>query len=179
MAKRTFAVAALLALISVGSQPALAQPADYHIDGCAKLARIIYSEVANAALYGPGEGGPWMIEQGLGSDAQCTHVAKTVSRAFTAALGSAGYSTQFDNFHGDAGDACLSHYLSQCYPDRYPLTDGVGGYGLVLRLWSAVTQTVMRQMHNPYSSNQIQFRDSELRLRLGLALRTIKGRSLR
>jgi hypothetical protein len=43
--------------------------------------------------------------------------------------------------------------------------------------WSAVMQSVMREMYNPISSDEVRFRDDDLRLRLGLSLRSLGGRN--
>lgn len=181
MAKRNFAALAILAAFGLHTPFASAEKLTYSVDGCAKLARVIYSEVANAALNGPGQGGPWVIEQRIGEPAQCDHAAVTVSRAFASALQSAGISVRFPGVQGGSGDACLSGFLSQCYPNRDPLRidDDTFGYGIggnfAGKSWFAVSQSVMQQMHNPYSSDQIRFREAELRLRLGLALRSTRA----
>lgn len=182
MAKRNFAALALLAVLVTSTPSAFAEKLSYSVDGCAKLARVVYSEVANAALYGPGNGGPWVVEQNIGVPEQCDHVASTVSRAFASALRSTGVSVRFPSGSGSSGDACLSGFLSQCYPNRDPLRMGYDSFGYNVgasfagKSWFAVSQSVMRQMHNPYSSDQIQFREHELRLRLGLALRSASAR---
>ena len=66
MAKRMFATLIYLAMVMLFAINAQAQPGPISVDGCAKLARVIYSEVSSAAMYGPGKAGPWMIEQGQG-----------------------------------------------------------------------------------------------------------------
>ena len=182
MAKRTFAtlVISLLATVPVGHVNAQVTP--IAVDGCAKLARIVYSEVSSAAVYGPGRSGPWLIEQGSGDISICRHAAKTVSRAFTSAMMSAGldvnWRRDWDYGVPDLGDYCLSGFLSQCYPERVPLsgTASTINGALVHNSWAVVSQTVLREMYNPISSDEVRFRDSDLRLRLGLSLRSMEVR---
>lgn len=158
----------------------LAQPVPVAVDGCAKLAQVVYAEVSAAALYGPGNSGPWLIDQGQGDIAVCAHVAKTVSQAFTSAMMSAGMEVSWhrDHYDGppDPGDYCLSGFLSQCYPQPSPpLSNSILGAQdtLVRNSWAAVSQAVMREMYNPFSSDEVRFRDNDLKLRLGLSLRSI------
>jgi hypothetical protein len=149
------------------------------VDGCAKLARVIYAEVSSAAVYGPSRSGPWLIDQGRGDISVCTHAAKTVSQAFTSAMLSAGFDVNWrrdwDDGIRDRGDYCLSAFLSQCYPDRYPMTSIASSFdaSLVQKRWAVVSQIVMREMYNPISSDEVHFRDSDLKLRLGLSLRSM------
>ena len=104
----------------------------------------------------------------------CEHAAKTVSNAFTSAMSSAGIDVSWSRGATQSGDYCWGHFLSQCYPDRNPLDaptiDGSGAF--VQQSWSIVSQAVMREMYNPHSSDEVRFRDSDLRLRIGLNLRS-------
>lgn len=174
MAKRNFAALVAILLLGPGTHSARAESVSITVDGCAELARVVYSEVSGAALYGPGKSGPWVIDSGQGDVSVCSHTAKTVSRAFTSAMTSAGFPVVwFEGF--DPGDYCLSHYLSECYPNRFPI-DGSGFDAntlFVQKSWSVVSQSVMRHMHNPFSSDEIRFRNNDLKLRLGLSLRTV------
>lgn len=179
MAKRMFATQIYLAMVMPFAINAQAQPGPISVDGCAKLARVIYSEVAAAAMYGPAKAGPWMIEQGQGDVSVCRHAAKTVSQAFTSAMSSAGYQVNWGASRNDdledRGIYCLSAFLSQCYPDRYPLSSiaSSADSALVQKSWAVVSQTVMREMYNPISSDEVRFRDNDLKLRLGLSLRSV------
>lgn len=178
MAKRTFA--ALLVALVFGLQwtAALAQLKPIPIDGCAKLARVIYSEVSSAALYGTSRAGPWTISLGEGDLIVCDHAAKTVSRAFTSAMRSAGNDVTWGRHDTSNGDFCWSGFLSQCYPDRSRLSYSSTGFNedFVAKSWSAVSRAVMREMYNPFSSDEVRFRDSDLKLRIGLSLRSIRPR---
>lgn len=160
----------ILALCVLSSGTAVAE--EIRIDGCAELARIVYDEVQSSVLRGPGGAGPWFINPGQGEIHVCRTAAKTVSRAFALAVQSAGVPFRWGD-PMDRGDYCLGHYLSQCYPG----TRSTPGTGLqrdpVGPIWFKVSQAVMNEMHNPYSSDEVRFRADDLRLRLGLSLRTV------
>ena len=180
MAKRTFATRAVLLLAALPAGQVNAQVIPVAVDGCALLARIVYSEVSSAAVYGPGRSGPWLIEQVPGDISICKHAAKTVSQAFTSAMMTTGLDVNWrrgwDDGVPDPGDYCLSGFLSQCYPEREPLSSIASGTDatLVHKRWAVVAQTVMRKMYNPISSDEVRFSESDLRLRLGLSLRSMR-----
>ena len=183
MAKRIFAVLLVSMVAGLPNGQAGAQPVPVAVDGCAKLARLVYAEVSAATAYGPGHSGPWLIDQGQGDIAVCPHVAKTVSAAFTSAMTSVGVEVSWHgaDFDGppDRGDFCLSGFLSQCYPNQSPpLSDSIQRANdvMVQKSWAVVSQAVMREMYNPFSSDEVRFRDNDLKLRLGLALRAIDDR---
>lgn len=175
MAKRIFAAIAVL----LHAATVHGQLTPVAIDGCAKLARVVYSEVAASATYGPGKSGPWLIDLGQGDISICTHTARTVSRAFTSAMRSAGFSV---NWHLDYRavnavpvDYCLNTFLSQCSPDRHSadVVEQVDP-GFVEAIWAVVAKAVMREMYNPASSDEVRFRYNDLKLRIGLSLRSIE-----
>ncbi len=172
MLKGTFAAALMLA-----AGVAAAQSAEIKSDGCAELAKVVYSEVQSSALYGPGQSGPWVIDSVQGDVRSCSTVAKTVSQAFTSAMQSVGEEVWWGEIPDARGDACLSHYLSQCYPNRgsFAATLSFADGASVAERWAEVTRNVMREMHNPYSSDEIRFRPGVLKLRLGLSLRNMPG----
>ena len=174
MAKWMFAALAVL-LHAAAVQGQLTPVA---LDGCAKLARVVHSEVAAAATFGAEKSGPWLIDLGQGDIVICTHTTRTVSRAFTSAMRSAGFTV---NWHlGSAAvnvipiDYCLNAFLSQCSPDRNSV-DSVGQADpeFVKASWALVARAVMQEMYNPVSSDEVRFRDNDLKLRIGLSLRTI------
>ncbi|MDH5499568.1 MAG: hypothetical protein OEY72_00540 [Gammaproteobacteria bacterium] len=183
MAKRMFAVLLISLAAGFPVDQSRAQQIPVSVDGCAKLARVVYAEVSAAAIYGPGDSGPWVIDQGPGDIAVCAHVAKTVSQAFTSAMISAGVEVvwQRDHYDGtaDRGDFCLSGFLSQCYPNPSPpLSNSIHSANdtLIRSSWAVVSQAVMREMYNPFSSDEVRFRDNDLKLRIGLSLRSIDDR---
>ncbi len=189
MAKRTFVGpglvggAALFAcLLYVGNVQGQITPVT--VDGCAKLARVIHSEVSAAAMYGPGKSGPWLIDPGQGDISICTHAARTVSRAFTAAMKSAGVAVKWHVNDAWANpipsDYCLNAFLAQCFPARSSVNAvDRGDPDFVQRSWALVAKAVMREMHNPVSSDEVRFRDNDLKLRIGLSLRSIDATSPR
>ena len=181
MAKRNFATLLVVIVLGLTANSARAQSMFVAVDDCAALARIIYSEVSAAALYGPGNSGPWIISPGRGDIALCEHAARVVSRAFTSAMRSAGIAVYWDNFPQYRGDYCLSGLLSQCYPKqdaRFLVADSADSV-LVSKIWTVVSQAVMRQMYNPFSSDEVRFRSDELKLKIGLSLRSIGANDYR
>ena len=161
-----------------------AQQIPVTIDGCAELAQTVYEEVSNAAFYGAHRGGPWIISPRFEHLSVCESTTKTVSKAFTLALASAGISVRWSNARigPDPGDYCLSGFLSQCYPTRYPLHGESGDPDalFVRSSWTVVSQTVMRAManlipFNPFSGNEVRFRPNDLKMRIGLALRSVES----
>ncbi len=178
MAKRNFAplVSVLVIGLLAAAVRAAPIPIPVAVDGCAKLARVIYTEVSAAALHGSRRSGPWTINLGQGDLAVCEHAAKTVSRAFTSAISSAGISLSWGPDDDRNGDYCWGGFLSQCYPNHDRLGYSMAGTrtSFVDKSWSAVSRAVMREMYNPFSSDEVRFRDDDLRLRLGLALRSIE-----
>ena len=175
MAKRIFAALIMALVLGLPASQTRAQLLPIVVDGCAKLARVIYAEVSAAALYGPNKSGPWAINLGQGDISVCEHTAKTVSQAFTSAMRGAGVEVSWGPDDNRNGDYCWSGFISQCYPGRGRLGYSMAGadFAFVARSWSVVSQSVMREMYNPYSSDEVRFRDDDLKLRLGLSLRSI------
>ncbi|MCH9694929.1 MAG: hypothetical protein K0U72_10500 [Gammaproteobacteria bacterium] len=173
--KRNFApLSALSVLLGLGVASAEAVPVD--IDGCAELARVVYSEVQASALRGPGQSGPWLINPGTGDIHICQTAAKTVSQAFSQAMSSAGRDMRWDHSRVRRGDYCQSGILSQCYPDTNLAYSGMSrSTSYVQKSWMVVLQAVMGEMHNPISSDEVRFRKEDLKLRLGLGLRSIRS----
>ena len=81
MAKRIFAALIIPLVLGLAASQTRAQLSPIAVDGCAKLARVIYSEVSAAAVYGPNKSGPWSINLGQGDLSVSEHTARTVSRA--------------------------------------------------------------------------------------------------
>jgi hypothetical protein len=175
MPKTIFAVLVAAWLAISPASAASAQTNHIAVDGCANLARIIYTEVAAAAIYGPGKSGPWKIDLGKDDISLCDHTAKTVSRAFTSALLSAGIDVNWRRSDGDSSDFCMHAFLSQCYPERYPhsIISEASAHTWLQNTWLIVSQAVMRDMYNPISSDVVSFRYNDLKLRLGLSLRSV------
>ena len=180
MAKGMFSVWVGLMLVGLPATEAYSRTTPVAVDGCAKLARVVFAEVTSAVIYGPAKSGPWLIDLGQGDISVCTHAAKTVSRAFTSAMMSAGLDVNWrrDSYAGirDTGDFCLNAFLSQCHPDRILAANEISSADslLVQRSWAVVSETVMREMYNPKSSDEVRFRDKDLKLRLGLSMRSVR-----
>lgn len=164
-----------IALLAAQSCPAAASRDEYSIDSCAVLARIIYTEVQSAARFGPGSAGPWRIQGGEGDIEVCEHAAKTVSRAFTSAWLNAGVTVRWNHGEDYAKTFCRGEFLSRCDPEFEPVdaTTLVMASKKVESSWTIVAQTVMDDMYNPFSSDIVSFRADDLKLRLGLLLRSI------
>jgi hypothetical protein len=177
--RRISATLLLSLLIGFTAIDARARTTEITVDGCAMLARAIYSEVSSAAIYGTGSAGPWLIDQERGDIVSCMSVAKTVSQAFTSAMLSAGIDINWQRSRDDGShsrrDYCLSAFLSGCYPDQLPPSTNRVTASVVQNSWAVVKQAVMREMYNPISSNEVSFRSNDLKLRLGLSLRSIDG----
>lgn len=185
MARRAFATLVVSLLIVLAASDTRARQTEITVDGCAMLARAIYSEVSSAAIHGPGKAGPWLIDQKRGDVVLCEHVVKTVSRAFTSAMLSAGIDVKWrggrDDIFPRRVHYCLSAFLSQCNPDRNRASGGTSSANdpVVQKTWAIVARAVMREMYNPVSSDEVSFRSNDLKLRLGLSLRSIKGSDIR
>ena len=178
MARRSLATLVVALLIALAASDTHGRPLEVAVDGCAMLARTIYTEVSASAIYGPANAGPWLIDQGRGDILVCEHVAKTVSRAFTAAMLSAGIDVNWRRGKNTGRDRyCRSAFLSQCNPDNYRTSAKVSSAdeSVVQKTWAIVAQSVMREMYNPISSDEVYFRSNDLKLRLGLSLRSIQG----
>ena len=185
MAGRTFATLLISLLFAIQAIDTQARPTEVTVDGCAMLARAIFSEVSSSVIYGPGNAGPWLIDQERGDIEMCEHAAKTVSQAFTSAMLSAGIDVNWrrdrnDGFPG-RGHYCLNAFLSQCIPERFRPSGMASSRddSVVQKTWAIVAQAVMREMYNPISSDEVSFRSNDLKLRLGLSLRSINGSDYR
>jgi len=177
--KSCCACLALWVLVWLHAADARAREHKVSVDGCTLLARAIYTEVSSSVTHGPGKSGPWLIDQGQGEVVYCDHVARTVSRAFTSAMRSAGIEVTWQSAARSSNrlDYCQHSFLSRCYPDRHPSSDLAAGVNnsVVQETWTIVARSVMREMYNPMSSDEVSFRGNDLKLRLGLSLRTIDG----
>ena len=175
MAIRMFAGLICMSMLAVPNSLLRAQVTPVSIDGCASLARVIYTEVAAAVAYGPGRSGPWRIELGQGDILVCTHVARTVSRAFTSAIKATGIKVKWHREFDDSGDYCRGSFLSHCSPLRLSSSNRPSEFDdvFVQQSWQLVSRAVMNEMYNASSSDEVRFRDSDLKLRLGLSLRSV------
>ena len=161
------------ALLTSGVRAAAISATEVSVDGCTVLSRIVHAEVLSAAKYGPSRSGPWRIQVGQGDIEVCEHASKTVSRAFTLAWSSAGVDVAWGR--GDADEYCRRGFLSRCKPECNP--NSVSTFNpaseRVMNSWTIVSKAVMSDMYNPFSSDIVSFRYDDLKLRLGLSLRSI------
>ena len=164
MDKRDFAAFMLVGVCALAiSGQARAEQSRRHAEGCTVLAEIIYSEVTAAIWRGPHALGSVSDERSSHGITVCAQTSRTVSKAFSTAMISVGADIRWDDAPPHPGDFCLSGFLEQCYPDRYPLQSPVGS-------WSAVSATVQRAMPFGVASDQSIFSQGALRLALRAAL---------
>ena len=164
MYKRDFVAYMLVCVCVLAiSGQARAEQSRRHAEGCTVLAEIIYSEVTAAIWRGPHALGSVSDERSSHGIAVCAQTSRTVSKAFSTAMLSVGADIRWDDAPPHRGDSCLSGFLEQCYPDRYPL-------GSPASSWSAVSATVQRAMPLGVASDQSLFSQGALRLALRAAL---------
>ena len=168
MSKRDFVAFMLVGVCALAiSGQARAEQSRRHADGCTVLADIIYSEVTEAIWRGPQALGSVSDERASHGIAVCAETSRTVSKAFSTAMISVGADIRWDDAPPHPGDFCLSVFLEQCYPDRYPLQSPVSS-------WSAVSDTVQRAMPLGVASDQSVFSEGALRRALRTELRRLR-----
>lgn len=170
MAKKNFIslVFASIAALALSSN-ARAQNDFVGTDGCAVLAKIVYTEITSLALYGS-RGQIAMLEESRDAGiVVCNDTARTISKAFASAMTNLGTPVRWGYPSIDPGDVCWSGFLDQCYPDRNRL-------GNIANTWSVISGTVNRAMPNGIATDQSIFRPVTLRLALRSELR--KGEAI-
>lgn len=145
------------------------------VDGCTALGQAVgrgVSEALASRLYvSPRQDFP--VFEAASAPQSCGTTAAVTSAAFARALSSYGIEVGWnDGVPGNAGDACLSHYLDQCYPEtrRGSLAIAAGSRALVDRAWTAVTAGVRRSMPFGAHSDLAWFRPAELGESLAVAV---------
>lgn len=181
MAKRNFAALVGVVMVVWLGGNAQAQRIPVNVDGCTVLARAVFEEVSVAALHGPGKSGPWLINPQPADIFICRTTARTVSKAFTSAMSSAGFEVDWGDYPNPGGDYCFSGFLSQCYPegDRGFTGANKADTAFVQKSWAVVSHSVLREMANPFSSDEVRFRSDDLKLKIGLSLRSINAMNSR
>lgn len=165
MVIRTIAFAGILLLAGmVSPATARAQQALAGVDGCAILASVVYREVTQAGLgfsSGPGRD---LLYSGRDEITLCNQAARSVTRAFTAALRTANIHVTWGFHTGYGGDYCLSHFLSQCYPRGNPAIPPLSKseWSFVTRSWQAVHDAVGYRMAHYPGSDVARFQADEL-----------------
>ena len=161
MAKRKFAALLVVSVAAAAiTGTARAQDAFAGTDGCAVLAKVIFTEVTANAWYGsdgflPVSGRPTETRVTV-----CADTARTVTAAFSSAMATIGSQVYWGYSDNEVGDRCLSGFLHQCYPERYP----PGGAAA----WRALSRTVEQAMPRGVASDQSVFTAAAM----GRAIRT-------
>jgi len=150
-------LALLACLISVHA--AVAGQPTIGSDGCSALAAIVYSAVLDSGDRGSrGPDSPTLFA-GLGTVAVCDTATRSVTRAFTAALRQQNIYVSWGYRSGVSGDYCLSHFLSQCYPDGDPRLPplGAGDAWYVASRWYAISDAMQQVMRVVSGNDSARF----------------------
>lgn len=145
--RNQFVFAALTLMILLATGAARAQQPVVGVDGCAILAILVYTEVTEAGFRGaraPGDS----VYPGPGEITICNQTTRSVTAAFSSSLRNMNIYVSWGYHPGDSGDYCLSHFLSQCYPDRNPNMPPLSATqrNFVAASWSAIYGSVSRAM---------------------------------
>jgi len=94
----------------------------------------------------------------------CNEAARSVTRAFASALRTANIHVTWGFHAGYAGDYCLSHFLSQCYPRGNPAMPPLtkSEWSFVTRSWQAVHDSVRYRMTHYPGSDVARFQADAL-----------------
>lgn len=161
MAKWKFAVLIMTSLAATAvSETARAQNAFSGVDGCAVLAQVIFTEVTSSAWYGSDGFSPVSGRPTETRVTVCADTARTVTAAFSSAMATIGSQVHWGYSDDEMGDRCLSGFLHQCYPERYPPGGGAA--------WRALSKTVEQAMPRGVASDQSVFTAAAM----GRAIRT-------
>lgn len=154
----------LLVTCMAGTAPAGAQHAVIGVDGCAILASVVYTEVTQARLGYSSASGAELLYAGRDEITLCNQSARSVTRAFSAALQSTNIHVTWGFHSGYSGDYCLSHFLSQCYPRSNPAMPALSKseQSFVMRSWRAVHDSVQHRMAHYPGSDVVRFQAGEL-----------------
>lgn len=119
--------------------------ADTGNDACALLTHTIHRQVAADGRSG------WRIAslaRGSRGPAICSDTARAVSQGFRRAMAEQNLFITWLTPERQRGDVCLSHDLSQCYPNPDPLVPLFSLYdaAYVVQRWKLVQATVAASM---------------------------------
>lgn len=170
MTKRNLAVlcAGVLTVGAFISTTVHARPAGTAADGCSVLSDLVVTELTLARWYGVGNYGAQLPPPGELGEVVCYQTARTVTAAFSAAFAEMDIDITWNFWPDYRGDSCLSADLSQCYPDRYPLSGGAPiAPAYVLDSWNSVRRAVSSSMPLGTASDTSRFSASQLGSRLG------------
>ena len=140
-----FIVLMLMTLLMAGN--ARAQQPVVGVDGCAILALLVYTEVTEAGYRGARVSGD-LVYPGPDEITICNQTTRSVTAAFSSSLRHMNIHVSWGYHRRDSGDYCLSHYLSQCYPDRNPNMPPLSAVQrrFVAVSWNAIYGAVSRTM---------------------------------
>ena len=175
MAKWNFTVfTAALVIGFMTMSGARAQDPVIGVDGCAILAMLVYTEVTQSRWYGSGGIGGLPTYPGPDEITICNQTTRSVTGAFTSSLRQMNIYVSWGYRSGSSGDYCLSHFLSQCYPDRNPYmpSPGTTETAFVLHSWRAVHDAIRRSMPGVSGSDVARFSQMELRRDIRRSLAT-------
>lgn len=162
--RKSFLFVALLTATSLTTSNTQAQPPLAGVDGCAILAMLVYTEVTETGRHGvrvPGD----PAYPGPDEITICNQTSRSVTGAFTASLRQMNIYVSWGHRTGFSGDHCLSHYLSQCYPDRNPYMPALSASDriFIATSWSAISGAVNGAMAASPGSDVSRFDPARLR----------------
>lgn len=107
----------------------------------------------------------------------CRDTARAVSKGFTRAMAERGLYVTWPTPEQQRGDACLSHDLSQCYPNQDPFVPLYSLYdaAFVVQQWRAVQATVRAAMPAGTASDVSRFDPVAVGYRLRRSLQRDTG----
>ena len=137
---------------------------------CDLLEDLVESEVTAYVLKTPRQ--PFIDDMSANI---CRATALTVSRAYSKALASAGIHVSWSQTMIPRGDYCLSHDLSQCYPQRNPYTPPTfaGDLYFIADTWRAMQQVINRTINRKVEPDTSRFIGSQVRRGIREELRVL------
>lgn len=125
-------------------------------DACAILADTIYRQMAASGRSGRAIAS---LPRRITGPAVCSDTARAVSRGFTRAMAERNLYITWPTPERQRGDVCLSHDLSQCYPNQDPLVPLFSLYdaAYIVQQWKLVQATVSESMPAGTASDVSRF----------------------
>ena len=143
---------AVLAMLSIAG----AAIADSGVDACSILTDTIYRQIAAGA-----RSGSWLAALPVRTDgpAVCSDTARAVSRGFTRAMAERNVHIAWQTPERRGAGVCLSHDVSQCYPNQDPLVPllNLRDAAYVMQQWRAVEATISAVMPAGTASDVSRF----------------------
>lgn len=164
----------------IGFNSAIAAGDDSAGDGCAALSSAVYHSVSAAGLGGwRSDPSTWYPDHS--ATLSCDNTATAVSAGFTQAMQTLNLYVTWPTPEQQRGDVCLSHDLSQCYPQQHPFvpTFALSDAAFVMNSWVSVQTTVLDSMPAGAAANVSRFNRNMMNQRLQRRLQHATRRSLR